>query len=462
MNNAWFLQDLMSVIADRGRTFLPASLFGADPELGLQDLANALMAGRGEASSVAIAQQLLRHYEILEDDRQRSAFFRYIAERFQPNEEIAVDRAEAYIANPGRDTLQALQKAIESPQQEFIRRLNLAPNGTAAIVHMREDLLRLDLANPALRSLDRDIIHLLQSWFNRGFLVLQRIDWQTPALILDRIIDYEAVHEITGWEDLKRRLHPADRRCFAFFHPSLVDEPLIFVEVALMNEVPSTIADVLQEKPKGTSEPEMRVPPTVAVFYSISNCQAGLRGISFGNFLIKQVVEELAREHPSLKTFVTLSPVPRFARWLAEADLDGEAAALRDQLVVEADAPEAASIAAVDADDVATLESLAARYFMTERRPDGHVIDPVARFHLGNGARLERINVNGDLSVKGLRESHGVMVNYLYEPREIERNHEQFVNDGTVAASKGVRALVKGQAAADAARAIASDLPKAS
>ena len=462
MNNAWFLQDLMSVIADRGRTLLPASLFRADPELGLQDLANALMSGRGEASSVAIAQQLLRHYEILEDDKQRSAFFRYIAERFQPDQERAVERAEAYIADPGRETLQALQKAVESPQQEFIRRLNLAPNGTAAIVHMRKDLLRLDRSNPALQSLDRDIIHLLQSWFNRGFLVLQRIDWKTPALILDRIIDYEAVHEITGWEDLKRRLHPADRRCFAFFHPSLVDEPLIFVQVALMNEVPSTIADVLKEKPKPNANLDVGTPPTVAVFYSISNCQEGLRGISFGNFLIKQVVDELAREHPSLKTFVTLSPVPRFARWLAQANLGGEDAALRDQLSVENAPADGAGPMSVPAEAEHALQSLVARYFLTERRPDGHVVDPVARFHLGNGARLERINVGGDLSPKGLRESHGVMVNYLYEPREIERNHEQFFNDGTVAASKAVRALVKGQAAADAARAIANDLSEAS
>ena len=201
---------------------------------------------------------------------------------------------------------------MESPRQEFFRRLNLAPGATAEIVAMRRDLIAAD--DPSLALFDADLRHLLSSWFNRGFLVLRRIDWQTPATILDKIIAYEAVHEIQGWDDLRRRLDPADRRCFAFFHPSLIDEPLIFVEVALMSDIPETIESVLQEAPKNG---ELAQKPTTAVFYSISNCQEGLRGISFGNFLIKQVVEDLVKEQPSLKTFVTLSPVPNFAEWLA-------------------------------------------------------------------------------------------------------------------------------------------------
>ncbi|MEO1264074.1 MAG: malonyl-CoA decarboxylase [Pseudomonadota bacterium] len=446
MNNAWFFQDLLATIADRGRTLLPASLFKGDTELGLQQLVEALMSGRGEASGVAIARQLLRHYEILEDDQQRSAFFRYLTARLETDETAAVAAATAYAGNPSLETLAELQTAIASPQQEFMRRLNLAPNGTAAIVRMRADLLRIGVDTPELRQLDADMVHLLQSWFNRGFLVLRRIDWQTSAAILDRIIAYEAVHEIDGWEDLKRRLDPVDRRCFGFFHPSLVDEPLIFVEVALMHDMPASIGDVLNEAPKSDADHQQPpADPTTAVFYSISNCQEGLRGISFGNFLIKQVVADLMQDHASLKTFVTLSPVPRFARWLACAQLPPEATAVRDQLAADpADA------------DPAAVAALAARYFLTARTPTGAVIDPVARFHLGNGARLERINVAADPSAKAQSQSHGVMVNYLYEPREIERNHEQFANQGTVAASKSVRALLRDQHAADPTPALAA------
>jgi malonyl-CoA decarboxylase len=215
--------------------------------------------------------------------------------------------------DPSDGTLARLQKALDSPRLEFFRRLNLAPGATAQIVAMRHDLLNAPLDDPALAAVDADLRGLLYSWFNRGFLVLRRIDWNTPAAILEKLIRYEAVHEIKSWDDLRRRLDPADRRCFAFFHPSLVDEPLAFVEVALMRDIPEAIGEVLDVAPPDATASA----PTTAVFYSISNCQDGLRRISFGNFLLKQVVEELAREEPRLKTFVTLSPVPGFAAWLA-------------------------------------------------------------------------------------------------------------------------------------------------
>ena len=289
-------------------------------------------------------------------------------------------------------------------------------------------------------------MHLLSSWFNRGFLVLRRIDWQTPAAILEKIIAYEAVHEIQGWDDLRRRLDPRDRRCFAFFHPSLVDEPLIFVEVALMRTIPDNIYSVLREAPKDEDADE----PTTAVFYSISNCQEGLRGISFGNFLIKQVAEDLVKERPSLKTFATLSPVPGFAEWLAaelnDADSDlvtpeerGKLALLQepDWWVDNAEAQKVKPI----------LMRLAAHYFLNAKAGDGKPVDPVARFHLGNGAKLERIDWQGDTSEKGLREAHGLMCNYRYELKDIEKNHEAYANDGTVAASRGVLSLLKGERA---------------
>ncbi|MEO0800443.1 MAG: malonyl-CoA decarboxylase [Pseudomonadota bacterium] len=452
MRSGWFLQDLMTSIADQGRNLLPAAIFGSeDTESGLQQLIEALTSNRGEASGVVIARQLLRHYRLLEDDAQRSAFFRYLARRFQPDTVRTERAAAAYLEDPSPLTLEALQAAVESPLQEFFRRLNLAPGGTAEIVHMREDLLRLKAGHDELERVDRDMVHLLHSWFNRGFLVLRPIDWQTPAAILDKIIEYEAVHAIQGWQDLRRRLEPNDRRCFAFFHPSMGDEPLIFVEVALMSDIPATIQAVLEEEAKTGDARDL----TTAVFYSISNCQAGLRGISFGNFLIKQVVEDLLSELPNLKTFVTLSPVPRFASWLSDvrADPDGVLSDADRKRLDTLDRPGWFD----DADAVADLQplllGLASHYFLEARSPSGRVIDPVGRFHLGNGARLERVNMTANPSPRGLTEAHGLMVNYLYDPAQIERNHEAFANEGTVAVSRPVRAHLKALATQPSARA---------
>lgn len=450
MSNGWFLQDLMATIADQGRTLLPAYLFGGDTEQGLQQLVNALMSGRGEASGVAIARQLLRHYRRLEDDEQRSAFFRYVATKLAPDPEKIREAAQAYCSDPSFANLEALQGAVDSPLQEFFRRLNLAPGGTYEIVQMRDDLLRLIAQQPQhaeqLRAVDRSMEHLLQSWFNRGFLVLRRIDWQTPAAVLEKIIAYEAVHAIDGWDDLRRRLDPIDRRCFAFFHPSLIDEPLIFVEVALANEIPDAIGPLLTEPQK---KPDSVAAPTTAVFYSISNCQTGLRGISFGSFLIKQVVEDLLREHPGLRTFVTLSPVPGFARWLSAARTEGSLGLTEaeEKLLKSIDRANWLKNDAIVSALKPLLLRLAARYFLVERTPRGQLLDPVARFHLGNGARLERINMLGDRSAKGLREAHGLMVNYLYEPKTIEQNHEAFANAGVVAVSRSVRNLLRSSAA---------------
>ncbi len=454
MSNFTFLQELLNTVADQSRGLIPKSLFGENPEQSLQSLVQALMSGRGEASGVAIAHQLARHYELLSSEV-KLAFFRYIAETLQPDADAIAEAARAYIDDPNPKALSRLQTSVTSPTQEFFRRLNMAPGGTAEIVRMREDLLEFVREHPGhleLPAIDLDIEHLLQSWFNRGFLVLRRIDWNTPATILDKIIAYEAVHEIGGWEDLRRRLDPADRRCFAFFHPSLVDEPLIFVQVALMNDTPGDIASVLAMEPP--AHDAAAKPPTTAVFYSISNCQKGLRGISFGNFLIKQVVEELSRECPSLKTFVTLSPVPAFAKWLARIAEDAAAAELdeRGRAAVAAlragdwvNGPAGEPDAATDA-LAPSVQALAAMYFFNEKNDNGRPIDPVARFHLGNGARLERINWPADMSQRGLQQAHGLMVNYLYVLNDIEKNHEAYANNGTIAASRAVRALVRARA----------------
>jgi malonyl-CoA decarboxylase len=436
--NVSFLQELLVTVAEQGRQLLPRSLGGSLRKDDLHELAAALLSGRGEASGVAIASEILARYQVLQAE-ERHAFLGFLA-TMQPDTDALAGAAQAYLANPDAAAVATLQQAVESPRQEFFRRLNLAPGATAQIVAMRRDLL--SIGDPALAYVDRDLMHLLASWFNRGFLVLRRIDWQTPAAILEKIIQYEAVHEIQGWDDLRRRLDPADRRCFAFFHPSLVDEPLIFVEIALMRDIPDDIQSLLREAPKNGEANEK---PTTAVFYSISNCQDGLRGISFGNFLIKQVVQELVRECASLRTFVTLSPVPQFASWvartLAEDDctLVNEVERERMHLLDDPDWIYTYGNEAVRP----LLMRLAAHYFLVAKNRDGQPIDPVARFHLGNGARLERLNWQGDISSKGLREAHGLMCNYRYELKDIEKNHEAYENEGVVAASRQVHALLK-------------------
>ena len=441
--NVSFLQELLGSVAEQGRALLPRSMFRADVGDGVEEFARALLSGRGEASGVAIARELLDRYARL-DAPGRLRFFRLLASEMQPDATAVSETARTYLDAPSAANLAKLQKVLESPRIEFFRRLHLAPGAIPDIVGMRRDLLRILTMEPDLAPVDADLRRLFYVWFNRGFLVLRRIDWNTPAAILEKIIHYEAVHEIRGWTDLRRRLDPTDRRCFAFFHPSLVDEPLVFVEVALMRDTPGAIGEVLEE-------PHAELPgkpPTTAVFYSISNCQEGLKGITFGNFLLKQVVEELAREEPNLKSFVTLSPVPQFSAWLQRTAHEGrdESVAAEARALIESMRHSGWPKRRSESDyaDIETaLLSLAAHYFLNAKGADGRPVDAVARFHLGNGARLERVNCLADSSEKGLREACGLMVNYRYEPREIERNHEDYANQGLVACSKAVRSLLK-------------------
>lgn len=436
--NVSFLQELLNSVAEQGRQLLP---WGLGDQEDIVTLSQALVSSRGEASGVAIAHQVLELWRA-QSPAERHTFYKFLADGLAPPTDEVAARAKAFLSQPNADTLAALQLAVESPRQEFFRRLNLAPGATAAIVELRKDLLRTLAQSPELTHVDSDLRHLLRSWFNRGFLVLRRIDWNTPAVVLEKIIAYEAVHEIQGWADLRRRLEPSDRRCFAFFHPSLVDEPLIFVEVALTADTPGAIDDVLSAAPKGGKLP----PPTTAVFYSISNCQDGLKGISFGNFLIKQVVEELVREVPSLTTFVTLSPVPGFARWLNRglAATDGEIMSPQERAALSGLSTNAWTTSKAAEERLkAPIMALGAKYLLSAKSSDGKPLDPVARFHLGNGARLERINWPADKSARGLREAYGLMVNYRYDLKEIETNHEAFANEGKIAASRAVRSLLK-------------------
>ncbi len=407
------------------------------PLEGAKRLALALLSERGEASGAHIARELRDALSKL-DEKDRLAFSQFVASGFQPDETSLRAAAEAYLSAPEAQTAAKLAQMADPPRQELLRRMNMAPGGTRALVAMREELGRHLKAAPELKPLDMDLKHLFASWFNRGFLELRRIDWHTPANVLEKLIAYEAVHEINGWDDLRRRL-ASDRRCFAFFHPALPDEPLIFVEVALVEGLAGAVQPLLAQ---GMNEDVTRASAAradTAIFYSISNCQAGLRGVSFGNLLIKQVVDELKAELPNLRCFSTLSPVPGFRRWL-------ESRAAREN---HADAALLAGLAAdgwwqnASQSELLrpTLMRLCATY-LTRRATPEDPADPVARFHLGNGARLEKINWLGNTAPRGIRESFGIMVNYLYDPDAIEANHEAFANEGTVIRSNEVDALM--------------------
>ncbi|GLK64348.1 MCD, Malonyl-CoA decarboxylase MCD (plasmid) [Paracoccus kondratievae] len=437
-----FLGELFEVLTARGRRLLGRRDAAAAAEApDLCELGEALLSRRGEASGVVLAEGLLAAFEHA-DEAARLTFLQNLADHFGPGTEAVRSALQAVERDPDDiDAVEALHAAAEPRRQELFRRLNLAPGGTAALVRMREELLRHLRHNPALRRVDHDFAHLFSSWFNRGFLVLRHIDWNTPAGILEKIIRYEAVHAIQNWDDLRNRLQPTDRRCYGFFHPQLVDEPLIFVEVALTEDIPDNVAGLLDLDRQPIAAERART----AVFYSISNTQRGLAGVSFGNFLIKQVVEELKAELPNIRTFVTLSPVPGFAAWLARQRQDESpdlidadqrlAFALLDDPDWHKDSGRAESLRE-------PLLAAAATYFLRARDQKGRPVDPVARFHLGNGARLERLNFLGDVSANGLKQSHGLMVNYLYDLGRIEANHEAFAERSAIAASDSVRRML--------------------
>jgi malonyl-CoA decarboxylase len=443
--NTSFFGEMLNSITERGRALLDLGrdrrgLAAARSE-DLVELCEALLTGRGEASGVALAGEILAKYASLTTGP-RIAFFEALAHRFGPDRAALDAAVAAWQAEPSDQTAAAIHRAAEPRRQELLRRLNLAPNGTAALVRMREQLLAALDHRTDLAAVDADFVHMFSSWFNRGFLVLRRIDWSTPAMILEKIIRYEAVHEIESWDDLRRRIDPPDRRCYAFFHPALLDEPLIFVEVALSREMPAAVAPIL-------SQQREVLPPsraTTATFYSISNCQRGLAGVSFGSFLIKQVVEEISRENARLQTFVTLSPVPDFARWL-DAERKTEGSKVLDAEDREAlaglDTPRWWQSPEVSESLREPLLRAAAWYFLRARNRRGLPFDAVARFHLGNGARLERLDWLADVTEKGIAQSYGLMVNYLYDLEDIEKNHEAYVEGRVVATSNAIKRLVR-------------------
>jgi malonyl-CoA decarboxylase len=443
--NTSFFGELLQAISERGRALLeraaPRRSGGEARSESLIELCEELLSRRGEAAGVALAREILTRYNELTTGP-RVAFFEALAQRFGPDPKRLAAAVETWRHNPSESAIAEIHAASEARRQELFRRINLGPGGTAGLVTMREHLMDAMTRRSDLGAVDADFVHLFSSWFNRGFLVLRRIDWSTPASVLEKIIRYEAVHRIRGWDDLRRRIDPTDRRCYAFFHPALVDEPLIFVEVALTTEIPTAVAPILTNQREAIESDKA----STAVFYSISNCQRGLAGVSFGHFLIKQVAEEVMRENPRLSTFVTLSPAPGFAQWLKSERERERSTALNDE--------DRRALSHLDTEGwwqmPSSREAVAepmlragAWYFLHAKSSGGTPIDPVARFHLGNGARLEQVNFLADVSARGLSQSYGLMVNYLYDLKNIEKNHEAYAEARTVVASGAVKRLAR-------------------
>ncbi len=415
-----FLGDILGTLLQRTGMTGPV-----DDTRDIHDLCRALLSAEGEVSGQKLASTVLARYRALSDD-EKHAFFAFLNEEFDLDPKKLGVLAAEYDKDPSPAAFARLSAAAEPKRQELLRRLNQPLGATADIVAMRVDLLKALKDAPELARTDHDFAHLLRSWFNRGFLVLKAIDWDTPARILDKIVAYEAVHQISDLDDLRRRLYPPDRRCFAFFHPSMPDEPLIFVEVALTEGIPGSVTDLLSE----ARDPLAAEDAKAAVFYSISNCQKGLMGISFGNLLIKQVVAELSLAFPQIEQFVTLSPIPGLNKWLATQRDDPEVGHIASAILEQR----------ADSQD---LRAMAARYLLNAKRDDGMPLDPVARFHLTNGAMVHDIHAGADTSENGLAQSSGAMVNYLYDLSMTEKNHADFEFRSIIATDKPARTLAK-------------------
>jgi malonyl-CoA decarboxylase len=417
-----FFQNMISSIMKNGLglTGFRSHNFG-ELHKDINKAANSVMSSSGEVSSIVFAEHLL-HLIDDQTDEELLVFLNYLLREYDIDTESLLENVQAYQSEKNQDNLTLISSSSEPKWIELFRRLNAAPAGTHKLIKLREKIkYLLAEGNLELESLDKGLLRLFKYWFNPSFLVLEKIDWSTPANVLEKIIEYEAVHEINSWDDLRARLAPSDRQCFAFFHPLIPEDPLIFVEVALTNKIPETIAEVIRIERDEIENDQINT----AVFYSISNCQNGLSGISFGNFLIKKVAHKLRQEIDGLDNFLTLSPLPGLMRWLENnAPLSYERC--KNKTIEDND-----------------LIQKTIKYLTESNRNDGLPNDPVARFHLGNGAILKQININGDLSKKGMDQSNGIMVNYLYDLDTVERNHELFVQTKEVLLSNELKSFKK-------------------
>ena len=422
MSKFSFFSDLVNTLFDkknRKKNF--SFLFEKKQNKSLLEYIENVNNAKGEISALSYSEELLDYLSQC-DHKTLVSFFEYLEKDY----DLEINSIEEVLKNYNKkkeyNFYKDIKKISESKRLEIFRRLNSTQHGTINLVKLREKLLDLLDKYPNFRKIDFDLSSLFKDWFNRGFLILKPIDWETPANILEKIIEYEAVHQIKSWDELRSRLEPDDRKCFAYFHPAMEDEPLIFIEVALTKNIPAKINEILDSDRLVIKSQEA----TTAVFYSISNCQKGLQGISFGNFLIKQVAKDLQNNFENLSKFVTLSPVPGFSKWLKSIDTN-----FFNKMYNKLSTNKIQKSEAI-------LNENILKYFFISNRIDNLPNDPVARFHIGNGAILERINFLSDTSEKGLEQSLGFMVNYLYNLEEVEMNHEKYVVDKKINTSKSL------------------------
>ena len=417
------LRQIISSIADAGKQLFNKKNIKKNDLDSILSLCDDLISNKGAAFGITVARDITELYQTLSTDN-KILFFKSINEKYRPSFTKVNEAIDVYKNSQNEKTLSDLFKVSEGKRRELFMRMNMAPNGTSIIVSLREDLLKILKENRDLVSLDEDLKHLFKSWFNPGFLKLKKITWDTKAAILEKIIKYERVHHMKDMNELKRRLGE-DRRFFSYFHPALEDEPIIFVQVALTNGLGRSIQEIMKQ----SSGDEKKY--DTATFYSISNCQEGLSRVTLGNFLIKRVVYEIQEELPHIKNFGTLSPIPGFVDWfsyLEESKIKNILGNIKNQDVMFLKSKDLKIGDKRIIDNKEAIIKLVSHYIVNEKNRDGLPVNDVSRFHLGNGAIVEDIIINANISDIGFKRSFGVMVNYLYELKNIEKNHEEYMN----------------------------------
>ena len=428
------LKQIISSIADAGQKLFSIKNIKKNDLESIMSLCDDLISHKGAAFGITVARDITELYQTLSPEN-KLLFFKQINEKYKPSFKKVNEAIENYTKSQNDRTLSDLSKVSEGNRRELFRRMNMAPNGTAIIVALREDLLKILKLNKELSELDNDLRHLFRAWFNPGFLKLTKITWDTKAAVLEKIIKYERVHQIKDMNELKRRLGE-DRRFFSYFHPALEDEPIIFVQVALTKGLGKSVQELM--KPSSNDKKKY----DTATFYSISNCQEGLSRVTLGNFLIKRVVYEIQEELPHIKNFGTLSPIPGFADWfsyLEESKIKNILGDLTNQNVSFLKSKDMKIGDNRIVENKEAIIKLVAHYIINEKNKKGLPINDVSRFHLGNGAIVEDIVVNANISETGFKRSYGVMVNYLYELKNIEKNHEDYMNNNKVIVSDKIK-----------------------
>ncbi|MBD1145214.1 malonyl-CoA decarboxylase family protein [Pelagibacterales bacterium SAG-MED37] len=418
------LKEIISSIADVGQKLFKKSVVKKNDLESIISLCDDLISNKGAAFGITVARDITDLYQTLSPEK-KLLFFKKINEKFRPNHTKVIEAIDLYKAEQNDKNLFKLFVTSEGQRRELFRRMNMSPNGISTIVSLREDLLKILNENKELKPLDNDLRELFKSWFNPGFLKLAKITWDTKAAVLEKIIQYERVHKIKDMNELKRRLGE-DRRFFSYFHPALDDEPIIFVQVALTNGLGKSIQEIMKPSAEGAKKYD------TATFYSISNCQEGLSRVTLGNFLIKRVVYEIQEELPNIKNFGTLSPIPGFRDWFTTLDEKIIQNILGKIPYNNISFLKSTDLKVGDGRIVSNKHAiikLVAHYLMNEKNKKGLPINDVCRFHLGNGAIIDDININANVSEVGLNRSFGVMVNYLYELKNIEKNHEDYINN---------------------------------